>query len=73
MIAERVLQVQGMTCEGCENAIRAALGRLDGIAEASPDHHAGTVGVRYDADLVSEEAIKQRIRLAGYDLASDAE
>jgi len=67
MIIERVLQVQGMTCEGCENAIRAALGRLDGIAEARPDHRAGTVGVRYDADCVSEEAIKQCIRLAGYD------
>ena len=67
MIVEQVLQVHGMTCEGCENAIRAALGRLDGIAEASPDHQAGTVGVRYDTDRVSEEAIKQRIRLAGYD------
>lgn len=69
MIVERVLQVQGMTCEGCENAIRAALGRLDGIGEASPDHQAGTVRVRYDTDRVSEEAIKQRIRLAGYGTA----
>jgi copper chaperone len=67
MIVERLLHVQGMTCEGCENAIRTALGRLNGIAEASPDHQAGTVGIRYDTDRVSEEAIKQRIRFAGYD------
>ncbi len=69
MTVEQVLEVQGMTCEGCEQAIRTALGRLDGIVEASPDHHAGQVGVRYDTDRVSEEAIKQRIRLAGYDVA----
>jgi copper chaperone len=67
MIVERVLAVQGMTCEGCEQAIRGALGRLDGIVAASPDHRAGRVSVRYDTDRVSETAIKQRIRLAGYD------
>jgi copper chaperone CopZ len=67
MIVERVLAVQGMTCEGCERAIRGALGRLDGIVEASPDHRTGRVSVRYDAERVSGEAIKQRTRLAGYD------
>ncbi len=67
MVVDRVIEVQGMTCEGCEQAIRGALGRLDGIVEASPDHRAGRVRVRYDAERVSEGAIKQRIRLAGYD------
>jgi copper chaperone CopZ len=56
-----------MTCEGCETAIRGALGRLDGIVAANPDHRAGQVSVRYDPDRVSDAAIKQRIRLAGYD------
>ena len=69
MIVERVVEVQGMTCEGCEDTIRAALGRLDGIVTVEADYRANQVGVRYDADRVSEAAIRQRLHLAGYDVA----
>ena len=69
MVVDRVIEVQGMTCEGCENTIRVALGRLDGVGTVDPDFRTSQVGVRYDDDRVSEEAINERIRDAGYDMA----
>ena len=35
---EVVLNVNGMTCEGCENAINAGVNSLDGIATVESSH-----------------------------------
>lgn len=64
----KTLEVRGMTCRGCENAVRNALRRLGGVIKAEPDHRADRVDVRFDPDRVSEEDVKDRIRSAGYDV-----
>lgn len=38
---EVVLDVDGMTCDGCENAIRAGVENLDGIASVESSHEEG--------------------------------
>ena len=64
-------QVQGMTCIGCENRLGTALSRLDGVQEATADHRAGQVRVRFDPALANQKQIAERIRLAGYDTTND--
>lgn len=68
MATDKTLDVRGMTCEGCENAVRNALTRLDGVIKVEPDHAADRVALRFDEDRVSEDQIKERIKLAGYDV-----
>ena len=60
------LEVKGMTCEGCENAVVKSISQLDGIQEASASHLAEEAIVQYDSTRVSMEAIAQAISDAGY-------
>jgi copper chaperone len=63
------LTVTGMTCGGCENAVKKALQQIDGVEEVSASHSANLVGVSYDADRVTRAMLKQRIEALGYDVA----
>lgn len=69
MAVETTLQVKGMTCTGCENRVRTALQRLEGVVTANADHRAAAVSLRFDPERISEEQIKERIRAGGYDIA----
>lgn len=59
------LDVSGMRCRGCEQALRAELLGVDGIIEAEPDHRRSRVGVVFDPARISEEEIGERIRAVG--------
>ena len=63
------LKVTGMTCGGCENAVKRALQRVDGVEEVTASHDAGLVGVRFDAAKVTPEVLRERIESLGYDVA----
>lgn len=69
MVVGTQVQVRGMDCSGCENRVRTALTRLEGVIKAEADHRSGSVGVRFDEDRVSEDDVKERIRAAGYEVA----
>ena len=60
------LHVTGMTCGGCENAVKRAVGRLPGVAEVSASHQAQQVTVDYDAARVTPETIAAKINGLGY-------
>lgn len=68
---ELTVQVDGMSCSGCEQRIRAALHRLDGTRDVSADHQSGRVRVRFDPDNVAADAVRDRIELAGYTVRGD--
>jgi copper chaperone len=59
------LQVEGMTCGGCEQSVRQAVERVPGVNEAAADHQAGVVSVRMleSADIV---AVRGAILDAGF-------
>lgn len=59
------LQVEGMSCTGCEQRIGNALRRVEGVREASADHATGQVRVRVGPG-VEPEALAERITAAGY-------
>jgi copper chaperone CopZ len=65
-LVEVTIDVGGMTCEGCENAIKKSIGSLQGIAEVSASHVDSLARVTYDSTLATIEEIKLKIADAGY-------
>lgn len=63
---EVTLNVEGMTCEGCENAIKAGVESLDGIAVVESSFEEGWTRVKYDQNTTSVEAIEGKITDTGY-------
>ncbi len=60
------LRVTGMTCGGCENAVKRAVGQLAGVASVSASHQQQRVDVEFDPSKVDLAAIKQKISKLGY-------
>lgn len=64
--SELQLNVKGMTCEGCENAIIRSLDRLDGVYSSDASHEDELVTINYDPDVVNLEQITEAITKTGY-------
>lgn len=60
------LTVTGMTCGGCENAVKRAVSMLNGVADVTASHRDNRVTLTYDAAKVDRAAIAKRIEDAGY-------
>jgi len=65
-LVEVTFNVEGMTCDGCENAIMKSVEQLDGIAEVTSSHEEGWTKVSYDKTGPSAEDIQGKITDAGY-------
>lgn len=65
-LVEMTIPVYGMTCEGCENAVKKSVGSLEGIAEVTASHMDSVAVVKFDTALVSLESIHGKITEAGY-------
>lgn len=60
-----VLKVEGMSCSHCENAVKKAVGALDGVSSVSVNLKGKTVTVEYDSAKVSLDDIKNEIEDQG--------
>lgn len=60
------LPVHGMTCGGCENAVKRAVGAMPGIAEVAASHQDKQVVVTFDAAVVTAAEIEAKIDRLGY-------
>ncbi len=65
-----IIKVEGMSCSHCENAIKKAVGTMDGVDKVSVSLEAKSVAVDYDASVLSLDTIKQAIEEQGYDVVS---
>ena len=63
-----ILNVEGMSCSHCENAVKKAAGELDGVSVVAVDLTGKTVTVDYDAAKVTLAEIKNAIEEKGYDV-----
>lgn len=63
-----VLNVEGMSCSHCVNAVTKAVGDLDGVVNVDVKLEEKTVTVEYDAGKVSLGSIKEAIEEEGYDV-----
>lgn len=68
---EVTLNVGGMTCEGCENAIKAGVESLDGIASVESSFEEGWTKVKYDRAVTSLDAIENTITDTGYEVKGE--
>ena len=70
MAEELTLKVSGMTCGGCESAIRRVLSMVEGVTSATASHQAGEVTVVFEPSKTNRAKIEQAIATAGYEVAA---
>ncbi|MCQ2008723.1 MAG: copper chaperone CopZ [Sporolactobacillus sp.] len=68
-MAERVLEVKGMSCGHCKMAVTGALKQLDGVSAVDVDLTSGKVDVTYDEAKVGFTEMKDAVEDQGYDVA----
>ena len=64
------MTVTGMTCGGCENAVKRAVGQLAGVENVTASHATNQVDVTFDAGRVNAAIIRERIETLGYAVTS---
>ena len=64
------LTVTGMTCGGCENAVKRAVQQIGGVHEVSASHLGNEVHVTFDEAVVTPQTIRERIEALGYTVAA---
>lgn len=62
------LNVSGMSCGHCVNAVEGNVGKLTGVENVKVHLEAGTVDVSFDSGKVSLEKIKETIDDQGYEV-----
>jgi Cu+-exporting ATPase len=67
------LPITGMTCANCVATIERNLKRLPGVESAQVNLASERASVVFDPDLLKQDAIVERIRRAGYDVAAGRE
>ncbi len=66
---EIVLQVEGMTCTGCESLIHRRVGELEGVQFVRADHELHETTIVFDKTRVDRNQIVSVIEDAGYRVA----
>ncbi len=64
------LNVEGITCGGCEKSIRNALLAHDGVNEATASHTTGVVDIEFDETKIQQDKLQLAIEDAGFDIAA---
>ena len=69
-LTKTTIDVSGMSCQHCVNAVKKATTALNGVAQTEVDLVGGEVTVSYDAQTVSLETIKAAITEEGFEVAA---
>jgi copper chaperone len=64
-----LLTVTGMTCGGCENAVKRTLTQMAGVREVTASHRDNRVQVTFEEGRMTPLAIRQAIEGLGYAVA----
>lgn len=67
-MSQVTIQVDGMSCSHCVNAVEGALKKLPGVNAASVSLDNDNVAVEYEEGQVSLEKMKEAIEDQGYDV-----
>ena len=66
--SRKTWRVEGMHCPHCETAVRCALAGAAGLSQVDVSFQKGTLTALWDAALLPETEIDERLREAGYGL-----
>lgn len=61
-----LIQIEGMHCHRCENAIQRALGSFPGVREVEVDFPSGQASVLHERGSVTTDQLMNAINHAGY-------
>ncbi len=61
------LNVEGMTCGGCENRIKNALSEIEGVESVTANHETKEVTITLNAE-VEEDTLKETINDLGFEV-----
>ena len=64
----KTLNVEGMSCMHCENAVKKAVGAVDGVDSVEVDLKGKKVTVEFETDKTTLDAVKNAIEDQGYDV-----
>ena len=67
---EIILNVNGMSCSGCENRVQNVIKNIDGIQDAIADHNTGKVKITLNKD-VSIDTLTDAIEDIGYEVIKE--
>tara|TARA_R110002124_G_scaffold283427_1_gene459408 strand:- start:5469 stop:6080 length:612 start_codon:yes stop_codon:yes gene_type:complete len=65
------LDIEGMTCTGCEASVENAAGGVDGVLEAEASYDTGKATVKYDQSKTDRETIVAAINKTGFTVADN--
>lgn len=68
MANTEILNVEGMSCMHCVNAVKSSVGALPGVSKVEVDLPTKKVSVTYDGNQVKLDNIKEAIEDAGYEV-----
>jgi len=60
------LRVTGMTCEGCENTVKEAVNKVEGVTSSEASFTAEIAKISYDTTLTNQEKLSSVINDLGY-------
>lgn len=63
-----VLNVMGMSCSHCENAVKKAVSALEGVTKVDVDIPGKKVAIEYLAGKTTPASFKEAIEDQGYDV-----
>ncbi len=67
-IEEKEIEVVGMHCNSCVNAVQLSLTDVDGIEYAKANLDSGITKIKFDNDKVSYTDIKEAVEEAGFNI-----
>lgn len=60
-VQRAALMIEGMVCQGCAEAAKQTLSRIDGVVSAETDFQAGTATVAFDPSKTNVDALAAAI------------
>lgn len=67
---KKVLKISGMSCGHCEKAVTDALKGLKGVQSVNVNLQGSEVTVSYNPGEATEDALKEAVEKAGYEVIS---
>jgi copper chaperone CopZ len=67
MAKTTTISVGEIHCESCENTIRTALSKIDGVYQVAPSQATNQIKVSYDEQALSEADLKKNLAEIGYE------
>ena len=70
-IAEVVLNIKGMTCSKCEETLKAALVKCDGIQEVNVSHSESHAVIKVNVFEVDFDEVVEVVKVTGFSVAGE--